>query len=146
LAVSSGRADAFTTTVLASMVAKVKNPGLGEFVNPKPRIALPGYIGMRLEDDQRFQKLLNRWAEWNIMLRHNEQRMKVSLMSLGIDEIPSTVSFAPNGWRDRSPSSAPASSASVARFTCSARASRSGWSKRASRGAGRRSATPAASV
>lgn len=96
LAVSSGRADAFTTTVLASMVAKVKNPGLGEFVNPKPRIALPGYIGMRLEDDQRFQKFLNRWAEWNIMLGHNEQRMKDSLKTLGIDEIPSTVSFAPN--------------------------------------------------
>ena len=31
---------AFTTTVLASMVAKLKNPGLGEFVNPTPRIAL----------------------------------------------------------------------------------------------------------
>ena len=40
LAVSSGRADAFTTTVLASMVMKTKNPGLGDFVNPTPRIAL----------------------------------------------------------------------------------------------------------
>src|SRR5919109_4886300 len=55
LAVSSGRADAFTTTVLASMVMKQKNPGLGEFMNPKPRVALPGYIGLRLEDDSRFQ-------------------------------------------------------------------------------------------
>ena len=58
------------------MVAKVKNPGLGDFVNPTPRVALPGYIGMRLEDDQRFQKFLNRWAEWNIMLGYNETRMK----------------------------------------------------------------------
>ncbi len=96
LATSSGRADAFTTTVLASMVAKVKNPGLGEFVNPTPRVALPGYIGMRLEDDQRFQKFLNRWAEWNIMLGYNETRMKDSLKTLGIDEIPPTVSFSPN--------------------------------------------------
>jgi len=96
LATSSGRADAFTTTVLASMVAKVKNPGLGEFVNPTPRVALPGYIGMRLEDDQRFQKFLNRWAEWNIMLGYNETRMKESLKTLGIDEIPPTVSFSPN--------------------------------------------------
>ena len=95
LAVSSGRADAFTTTVLASMVAKVKNPGLGDFVNPKPRIALPGYIGLRLEDDQRWQKFLNRWAEWNIMLGYNEKRMKESLKTLGIDEIPPTVSFSP---------------------------------------------------
>ena len=76
LAVSSGRADAFTTTVLASMVMKVKNPGLGDFVNPTPRIALPGYIGMRLEDDSRWQKFLNRWAEWNIGLGLNETRMR----------------------------------------------------------------------
>jgi len=96
LAVSSGRADAFTTTVLASMVAKVKNPGLGDFVNPTPRIALPGYIGMRLEDDSRWQKFLNRWAEWNIMLGYNEARMRASLKTLGIDDIPSTVSFSPN--------------------------------------------------
>ena len=96
LAVSSNRADAFTTTVLASMVMKVKNPGLGDFVNPTPRIALPGYIGMRLEDDARFQKFLNRWAEWNIGLGLNETRMRESLKTLGIDEIPSTVSFSPN--------------------------------------------------
>lgn len=96
LAVSSGRADAFTTTVLSSMVAKSKNPGLGDFVNPTPRVALPGYIAIRLEDDARWQKFLNRWAEWNILLGHNEQRMKASLGTLGITEIPSTVSFQPN--------------------------------------------------
>ncbi len=96
LAVSSGRADAFTTTVLASMVMKLKNPGLGDFVNPTPRVALPGYIGLRLEEDQRWCKFLNRWAEWNILLGHNEARMKASLKTLGIDEIPSTVSFSPN--------------------------------------------------
>lgn len=96
LAVSSGRADAFTTTVLASMVMKSKNPGLGDFVNPTPRVALPGYIGLRNEDDQRWQKFLNRWAEWNILLGHNERRMKESLKTLGIDEIPPTVSFSPN--------------------------------------------------
>ncbi|CAN5760952.1 transporter substrate-binding domain-containing protein [soil metagenome] len=95
LAVSSNRADAFTTTVLASMVMKTKNPGLGDFVNPTPRVALPGYIGMRLEDDQRWTKFLNRWAEWNLLLGHNEARMRASLKTLGIEEIPSTVSFSP---------------------------------------------------
>ena len=103
LAVSSNRADAFTTTVLASMVMKVKNPGLGDFVNPTPRIALPGYIGMRLEDDARFQKFLNRWAEWNIGLGLNEARMRKSLKTLGIDEIPSTVSFCPTDGPKPSP-------------------------------------------
>lgn len=96
LAVSSGRADAFSTTVLASMVMKTKNPGLGDFVNPTPRVALPGYIGLRLEDDQRWSKFLNRWAEWNILLGHNETRMRASLKTMGIEEIPSTVSFSPN--------------------------------------------------
>ena len=51
---------------------------------------------MRLEDDSRWQKFLNRWAEWNIMLGYNEARMRASLKTLGIDEIPSTVSFSPN--------------------------------------------------
>ena len=95
LAVSSGRADAFTTTVLASMVMKQKNPALGEFMNPKPRVALPGYIGLRLEDDERWVKFLNRWAEWNILLGHNERRMREALAKDGL-EVPSTVSFAPN--------------------------------------------------
>ena len=95
LAVSSGRADAFTTTVLASMVMKQKNPGLGDFMNPKPRVALPGYIGLRAEDDQRWQKFLNRWAEWNILLGHNERRMREALAKDGL-EVPATVSFSPN--------------------------------------------------
>ena len=95
LAVSSGRADAFTTTVLASMVMKQKNPALGDFMNPKPRVALPGYIGLRLEDDQRWQKFLDRWSEWNILLGHNERRMREALAKDGL-EVPSTVSFAPN--------------------------------------------------
>jgi polar amino acid transport system substrate-binding protein len=95
LAVSSGRADAFTTTVLASMVMKQKNPALGDFMNPKPRVALPGYIGLRLEDDERWVKFLNRWAEWNILLGHNERRMREALAKDGL-EVPSTVSFAPN--------------------------------------------------
>ena len=95
LAVSSGRADAFTTTVLASMVMKQKIPALGDFVNPKPRVALPGYIGLRLEDDQRWQKFLDRWSEWNILLGHNERRMREALAKDGL-EVPSTVSFSPN--------------------------------------------------
>ena len=49
-----------------------------------------------LKDDQRWSKLLNRWAEWNILLGHNETRMKASLKTMGIEEIPPTVSFSPN--------------------------------------------------
>ncbi|WP_299618928.1 transporter substrate-binding domain-containing protein [Pelagibius sp.] len=94
LAVSSGRADAFTTTVLSSMIAKEKNPGLGTFNTPKPRAALPGYFGIRSEFDPRFKNFLNWWAEWNNELGANERRMKEGMMKYsGITEIPDSVSF-----------------------------------------------------
>jgi polar amino acid transport system substrate-binding protein len=93
LAVSSDRADAFTTTVLASLVAKTKNPGLGDFVTPTPRVALPGYAGLRMEADVRWQEFLNRWAEWNNLLGFNERRMRASLSELGIGKIPPGISF-----------------------------------------------------
>lgn len=96
LAVKSGRADAFTTTVLSSMIAKEKNPELGTFNNPKPRAALPGYFGIRTEVDPTFKKFLNWWAEWNNLLGHNERRMKEAMLTYsGINEIPDTVSFSP---------------------------------------------------
>ena len=96
LAVSSGRADAFTTTVLSSMIAKEKNPGLGTFNNPKPRAALPGYFGIRSEAGSTFKNFLNWWAEWNNLLGHNEKRMKEAMLKYsGITEIPDTVSFSP---------------------------------------------------
>ena len=93
LAVSSGRADAFATTVLASMVAKEKNPQLGTFTTTTPRVALPGYGGIRMEDDVRWQQFIDRWSEWNNLLGYNEQRMRDSLSTVGIKEIPAGVSF-----------------------------------------------------
>ena len=94
LAVSSGRADAFTTTVLSSMIAKEKNPRLGNFNSPKPRTALPGYFGIRADTDQRFKNYLNWWAEWNNKLGHNERRMKEGMIKYsGLSAIPDSVSF-----------------------------------------------------
>ena len=94
LAVSSGRADAFTTTVLSSMIAKEKNPGLGNVKSPKPRTALPGYFGIRADVDQRFKNYLNWWAEWNNKLGHNERRMKEAMIEYsGITSIPESISF-----------------------------------------------------
>ncbi len=94
LAVSSGRADAFTTTVLSSMIAKEKNPGLGEFNSPKPRASLPGYFGIRLEKDPRFKNYLNWWSEWNNKLGFNDTRMRESMVKYsGITQIPDSVSF-----------------------------------------------------
>lgn len=94
LAVSSNRADAFTTTVLSSMIAKEKNPSLGTIKSPKPRTALPGYFGIRSESDPRFKNYLNWWAEWNNKLGHNERRMKEAMLAYsGITSIPESISF-----------------------------------------------------
>ena len=93
LAVTSGRAEAFTTTVLSSLIAKSKNPDLGDFVTPTPVVSLPGYIGLRMEDDTRFQKFIDRWAEYNILLGYNEQRLKKYMATAGINDIPDSVSF-----------------------------------------------------
>ncbi|MCO5158551.1 MAG: transporter substrate-binding domain-containing protein [Aquamicrobium sp.] len=94
LAVSSGRADAFTTTVLSSLIAKEKNPGLGTFNSPQPRTSLPGYFGIRSEVDPRFRNYLNWWAEWNNKLGLNDARMRESMLRYsGISEIPDSVSF-----------------------------------------------------
>ena len=93
LAVTSGRAEAFTTTVLGSLIAKSKNPDLGDFVTPTPVASLPGYIGLRMEDDSRFQKFVDRWAEYNILLGYNEQRMLKYMSTAGVTEIPPNVSF-----------------------------------------------------
>jgi polar amino acid transport system substrate-binding protein len=63
--------------VLACMVAKDRNPVLGDFVNPTPRAALPSYIGLRPENDSRFQNFLNLWAQWNTTLGYNDKRIRI---------------------------------------------------------------------
>ena len=56
LAVSSGRADAMVTAVFGALVAKNRNPDLGDFVLPSPTVYLPSYAGMRREQDDSFRK------------------------------------------------------------------------------------------
>jgi polar amino acid transport system substrate-binding protein len=82
-------------TTLSGLVAKSKNPDLGTYVIPSPEVALPTYIGIRFEDDQRFQKFLNRWAEWNLLTGANDARMIGSLGLLGITDIPDGLKFTP---------------------------------------------------
>ena len=66
LAVTSGRADAMVTAVFGALVAKNRNPDLGDFVLPMPTVYLPSYVGLRREDNNTLQKFLQAWAEWNI--------------------------------------------------------------------------------
>ena len=93
LAVTSGRADALVTTVMTTMIEKVRNPNLGELKFPTPHVSMPAYIGVRMESDTRFQKFLQRWCEWNVNLGYNEDRFRRHLAAAGVNEIPETVNF-----------------------------------------------------
>ena len=60
MSVVSGRSDALVTTSMAGLIFKKENPEFGEFVVPKPEVALPGYIGLRQDvGDDRMKRFLN---------------------------------------------------------------------------------------
>jgi polar amino acid transport system substrate-binding protein len=93
LAVTSGRADAMVTAVFGALVAKNRNPDLGDFVLPTPTVYLPSYVGLRREDNNTLQKFLHTWAEWNNLLGYTEGRIKKYLESAGATNIPENVRF-----------------------------------------------------
>jgi polar amino acid transport system substrate-binding protein len=93
LAVSSGRADAMVSAVFGALVAKNRNPDLGDFVLPTPTVYLPSYIGVRREDNNTLQKFLQAWAEWNNLLGYTDARMRKYLDSAGATVIPENVRF-----------------------------------------------------
>lgn len=93
LAVTSGRADAMVTAVFGALVAKSRNPDLGDFVLPTPTVYLPSYAGLRREDNNAFQKFLQAWAEWNELLGYTDARIRKYLASAGATVIPDNVRF-----------------------------------------------------
>jgi polar amino acid transport system substrate-binding protein len=93
LAVSSGRADAMVTAVFGALVAKNRNPDLGDFVLPNPTVYLPSYAGMRREQDDSFRKFLQYWAEWNELLGYTDVRIRKYLKEAGATSVPDNVKF-----------------------------------------------------
>jgi polar amino acid transport system substrate-binding protein len=93
LAVTSGRADAMVTAVFGALVAKNRNPGLGDFVLPNPTVYLPSYIGIRREDNNAFRKFLQAWAEWNELLGYTDARIRKYLKAAGATVVPDNVRF-----------------------------------------------------
>jgi polar amino acid transport system substrate-binding protein len=97
LAVTSGRADAMVTAVFGALVAKNKNPDLGDFVLPTPTVYLPSYAGLRREDSDAFRRFLQYWAEWNQLLGYTDARIRKYLEAAGATVIPENVRFSPGG-------------------------------------------------
>jgi polar amino acid transport system substrate-binding protein len=93
LAVTSGRADAMVSAVFGALVAKNRNPDLGDFVLPTPIVGLPSYIGVRREENETLRKFLQAWAEWNNLLGYTDTRMRKHLESAGATNIPENVRF-----------------------------------------------------
>jgi len=93
LAVSSGRADVMVTAVFGALVAKNRNPDLGDFVLPSPTVYLPSYAGMRREQDDSFRKFLQYWAEWNELLGYTDVRIRKYLKEAGATYVPDNVKF-----------------------------------------------------
>src|SRR5215831_91840 len=93
LAVTSARADAMVTAVFGALVAKNRNPDLGDFVLPSPTVYLPSYAGMRREQDDSFRKFLQYWAEWNELLGYTDVRIRRYLKEAGATSVPDNVKF-----------------------------------------------------
>jgi polar amino acid transport system substrate-binding protein len=94
LALLSGRVDRYIDGIMGSLGALQKNPSLGPLHLMTPQYALPSYAGTRL-DDGRFQKFLQRWAEYNRANGNITQWLTHSMESIGIQpsSIPPDVQF-----------------------------------------------------
>ena len=94
LAILSGRADRYIDGVMATLGAKAKNTNLGALHLMTPQYALPSYAGMKL-DDGRFQKFMQRWAEYNKANGNINYWLTSSMDSIGVksDMIPLEVQF-----------------------------------------------------
>jgi polar amino acid transport system substrate-binding protein len=86
LSVIAGRADAMITTVINGVVAKQKNPDMGDFVIPTPLFSFPAYVGVANEPDKRFRDFVHWWAEWYRLRGQVERWVKDGLIGIGISE------------------------------------------------------------
>jgi len=95
LAVIAGRADALITTVINGIVAKQKNPDMGDFVIPTPLFSFPAYVGVANEPDKRFRDFVHWWAEWYRLRGQVESWIKDALVGMGIpkDSLPDKLYF-----------------------------------------------------
>jgi len=65
MAVSSGHADAFLSTLMTGSIAHAKNPGVGELVLPTPIVSADSYLSLRYETDPHWHGFLTQWIAWH---------------------------------------------------------------------------------
>ncbi len=94
LAIMSGRADRYIDGIMGILGARTKNAQLGALHLMTPNYALPSYAGVRL-DDGRFQKFLQKWAEYNRGNGNISLWLTSAMETIGIklETIPPEVTF-----------------------------------------------------
>jgi polar amino acid transport system substrate-binding protein len=95
LAVQSGRADCFVTTVFLALTTLRKNPQLGELIVPTPQLRAAVCPGMPYDDDRRFRGVVDAWSEDNRGIGRIREWIVTDLGKLGIEpsSLPPDVSF-----------------------------------------------------
>lgn len=93
LAVSAGRADAAIEWAMPAIIAKLKNPGLGNFVLPEPAFTFPQYVGVARDSDGIFKDYMQWWVEWNNRKGNFENWLKDELVEIGLprDSLPEQI-------------------------------------------------------
>ena len=86
LAVTSGRADAYLSSLFTGMIALGKNPNIGGLSIPEPAAQTSSYVGMRNEPDRRFSDFVHWWGEWNRENGKIEDWFRESLIEFGVAE------------------------------------------------------------
>jgi polar amino acid transport system substrate-binding protein len=93
LAVASGRADAMIEWAMPGIIAKMKNPQLGDFVVPEPAFTFPQYVGVARDTDGIFADFMQWWVEWNNRKGNFEMWLKDELVEVGLprDSLPDRI-------------------------------------------------------
>lgn len=93
LALAGGKVDCLATSALQGLAAIAKNEALGKLVLPAPVIATPTSIGLRIEPDTKWLKVVNAWVEYNKSLGQIRDWYLAGLKPLGVEaaDIPPSV-------------------------------------------------------
>jgi len=95
LAVRSGRADCFVTTVLFALAALRKDPQSGDLVVPTPALRAAVCPAVPYDGDRRFRGVVEAWSEDHRSAGQIRAWIIAALAQLGIqpDHLPAEVSF-----------------------------------------------------
>lgn len=91
LEIASGRADGTVIALILGLTAVAKNPNLGTYrILEKPRLAIASCMGIRREQDRRWNDFLSTWVEYNRGIGQMREWFQTGLQLSGVspDALP----------------------------------------------------------